>query len=105
MAPFDERFRRELSAVANARQLQSEQYQRLDFAGKVDFWSGHLHQLMRNQVESGLDEYKIYSRAWYEGVKKYEPRFDDIMTEVFQKKWKNYWDESEYKRRISSDVS
>ena len=82
------------------KELTSGQYKFLSFKKKVEYWSGKLHGQMRNQVEACLDEYSIYTPEWYITVKKYEPKFDDIMDIVFREKWGDYWDKNEYLKRI-----
>lgn len=82
--------------------LRDEIYPNYTFQEKVSFWSGQLHRQMRWQVESGLDPYIIYSPEWYQSTKEFEPDFDKIMDEVFDKKWGTGadWSKEEYLKRI-----
>ncbi len=79
-----------------------EKYLNYTFQEKVSFWSGELHQSMRWSVEDGEDPYSIYTLEWYKSTKEFEPDFDKIMDEVFEKKWGTGadWSKEEYLKRI-----
>ncbi len=82
--------------------LRYEIYPNYTFQEKVSFWSGELHQSMRWSVEDGEDAYSIYTPEWYKSTKEFEPDFDKIMDEVFEKKWGTGadWSKEEYLKRI-----
>lgn len=82
------------------KELTSREYKSLNFKNKVEYWSGNLHGIMRNQVESCLDEYAIFTVEWYKIVKEYEPEFDNIMNTVFAENWRGHWDKNEYLKRV-----
>ncbi len=80
--------------------LNNQTYNNQTFDEKVKYWSGRFHQQMRWQGESGLDEYAIFSPEWYESTSKFEPDFDKIMDEVFEKYLGTVWSKYEFLKRI-----
>lgn len=74
-------------------------YLKKSYEERVKHWAS-LHQGMRWQVESGLDEYIGFSKKWLEEIKEYEPDIESILEVVFEKHWKGYWDINEIKRRL-----
>lgn len=82
--------------------LNKQSYINKQFTDKVTYWSGRLHQQMRWQAESGLDPYSIYTANWYQSTKEFEPDFDKIMDEVFEKYWDTGtdWSKEKYLQRI-----
>ena len=79
------------------------EYVNYTFGQKVNFWGSSLHEQMRRQVESGLNEYDIYSIHWYQAVIKLEPQFDLILEQVFKSPVWEEWDKDEIVRRIKKD--
>ena len=74
------------------REKEIKQYQVKSYDAKVKFWSGNLHQQMRWNGESGLDEYAVFSKEWLEEAKKIEPKIEQILEDVVKRYWRNYWD-------------
>ncbi|MCI4669208.1 MAG: hypothetical protein MRZ79_13820 [Bacteroidia bacterium] len=68
---------------------------------RVRYWSGQLHQQMRWNGESGLDEYAIFTKNWLEEVRKFEPNIESILEQVFSKFFKGYWDIEEIRSRLN----
>ena len=77
-------------------------YPALSFDERVKHWSGVRFRQMRGQKESGLDPYAIYTKEWYQNVKRNEPDFDKIMNVVFSQYWKDAWSREEYLKRINA---
>ncbi|AFM05422.1 hypothetical protein Fleli_3082 [Bernardetia litoralis DSM 6794] len=71
--------------------MTKEEYETLNQEEKVKYWSGTLHQEMRWNVESGINAYDVFSKEWLEEVKPIEPNIEEILKEVIEKHWKNYW--------------
>jgi len=55
------------------------------FAARVAYWSGQIHRHMRNQSESGLDEYGGFTPEWYEHGKSVDRNFDKILRTIVQR--------------------
>lgn len=51
---------------------------------KVKYWSGSLHQQMRWNGESGLDEMAVFSVYDYQEWKKKEPKIDELLPEILK---------------------
>lgn len=75
-------------------------YQKKTYSEKLKFWSGNLHQQMRWNGESGYDEYAVFSKKWLESTKKIEPLIEQILDDVIEKYWRNYWDENKIKEAL-----
>ena len=67
---------------------------------KIAFWETSLNKQMRRQVESGFDEYAIFSVDWYQAIKRLEPGIDSIMAQVFDSPGFSGWEKEEYLKRI-----
>jgi len=89
---------REESEIQKEKAL--EQYLNKSYEDRVKYWSGSLHQQMRWNGESGVDEYAVFSKAWLSEVKKYEPRIEEILDDVMDKYWKNYWSLNKIKEAL-----
>jgi len=77
------------------------EYQKKPYKEKVKFWSGTLHQQMRWNGESGLDEYAVFSKEWLEKTKKIEPLIEEILEDVIEKYWKTYWNAKKIKEALT----
>ena len=88
----------------NMHDLGIPGYENYSFDEKVIYWCEELNKRMRNQVESGLDEYAIFSPIWHRTMKRLEPDFDLIIIHVFKKfsfySWE--WKKVEYLKRIQT---
>lgn len=71
--------------------MTKEKYKTLNQEERITYWSGTLHQEMRWNVESGIDAYDIFSKEWLEEVRTIEPNIEQVLKEVIEKYWKNYW--------------
>ncbi len=71
--------------------MTKEEYKTLNREERIDYWSGSLHQEMRWNAESGFDEYMVFSKKWLEEVQTIEPNIEELLKEIIEKKWKNYW--------------
>lgn len=58
---------REESEIQKAKSLQK--YLEKDYDERVKYWAGNLGRQMRWNVESGFDEYAVFSKPWLEEVK------------------------------------
>lgn len=87
----------------NMQNLGYPNYENCNFNEKVNLWCEELNKSMRNQAESGLDEYSIFKPIWYHTMKRLEPDFDLIIDKVFEKfslyNWE--WNKGEYLKRIN----
>ena len=79
-----------------------KEYQQMSYEERVRYWSGALHQQMRWNVESGVDEYGFYSKKWLEQTKEMEPQIESILEDVFKIYWKNYWDIKKIRKALES---
>lgn len=95
-----EKFRKLNKEKSIKTELTSPRYQLLSLDEKISYWAGGLHTIMRNQVESGFDEYSIFTVDWYNNIKKHEPDFEHILSVVFSEKLGNHWSKSEVLKRI-----
>ena len=75
-------------------------YLKKDYEERVKYWSGNLHQQMRWNGESSLDEYAVFSKDWLNKVKKHEPNIENMLEDVFNKYWKGYWNIKEIRERL-----
>ena len=75
-------------------------YLKKNYEERVKYWSGNLHQQMRWNGESSLDEYAIFSKKWLEEVKQHEPNIERMLEDVFEKYWKGYWNINEIRKRL-----
>lgn len=87
----------------NMQEVDFPNYHTLSFDDKVNFWCEDLNLTMRNQAESGFDEYLVFKPIWYKTMKRLEPDFDLIIDKVFEKfklyQWE--WSKEEYLKRIN----
>ena len=63
----------------------TEEYPSKDKEGKISFWCGYLHQSIRWNVESGIDELAVFSKNEYDFFKSKDPNFDDLLPQIIQK--------------------
>ncbi|WP_046743442.1 hypothetical protein [Kordia zhangzhouensis] len=73
-----------------------EEYQKMSYQKKVNYWLTTIHQEMRSQGEALGDEYSEFSKEWYETNKNIEPNFDSIFKEAienisFEFNWNEYY--------------
>jgi len=87
----------------NEQQKEAFQaYLKPTYDEKVAYWSGQLHPDMRWNGESGVDEYDVFSKEWLTSTRELEPQIDRILEDVFETKWKGYWDVEEIRRRLEN---
>jgi hypothetical protein len=77
-----------------------EEYQKMPYPHKLKFWSGNLHQQMRWNGESGVDEYAVFSKAWLEKTLEFEPQIETIIEDIIKLYWKNYWDADKIRKAL-----
>lgn len=82
--------------------MNKEEYKTLSQEDKLKYWSGTLHQEMRWNVESGIDAYAIFSKEWLQKIKIFEPNIEELLKEVIEKYWKNYWNEQKIWRALET---
>lgn len=68
---------------------------------RIRYWAGTLRQQMRFQAESGLDEYAMFNKGWYEWVKGKEPDFDTVIETAFKNYLSPDWSYEEFLKRIA----
>ncbi|GEM_PF-3087786 len=59
-----------------------EEYIKMNFEEKIKYWSSRFHRQMRWNIESGVDEMAVFSKADYETRKKYEPEIDELLPHI-----------------------
>lgn len=76
-------------------------YPKYTFDERIRYWAGTLRQQMRFQAESGLDEYAMFNKGWYEWVKGKEPDFDTVIETAFKNYLSPDWSYEEFLKRIA----
>jgi len=83
---MDEKYRKRIEAYDLAKQkFWSDEYPKKTLDQKVNFWAGSLHQQMRWNGESGLDEMAVFSKEDYILWKKREPNIDRLLPDIISK--------------------
>ena len=77
------------------KQFWSEIYPVKSSEEKEKYWISEIYDTMRKNGEEHADEYKTFSKQWYETVKSYEPNFDQILEKIAKRvdsdfDWKKY---------------
>lgn len=75
-------------------------YPKLDWEGRVKYWIGSIHTMMRRNGESSNDEYRPFGKESYLEWKKSEPKIDKILG-MLKDRLQDF-DEAEMWRRIRS---
>jgi hypothetical protein len=78
------------------------EYLAKSYEDRVKYWAGTLHQEMRWNGESGLDEYAVFSKAWLDEVKTIEPQIEEMLDEAIEKYWRNYWNAAKIKAALKT---
>ena len=95
------KYYRKQEAHFRAKQTEiAPNYDQKNFNEKVDFWAGRMNQGMRWQADSGLDPYAGYSAEWRENILCFEPNFDTIIEEAFERFLSWEWNHEEYLNRV-----
>ncbi len=66
---------------------------------KIQFWAGSLFKSMRNQEESGLKVYAIYSKEWLKDTLIKEPNFLRMLPSIYNT-WGGMFDSGKVDRII-----
>lgn len=60
-----------------------EEYPNRSIEEKLKFWGGSLFRSMREQEESGLNPYTIYSERWLKETLEKEPQFMEMLPSIY----------------------
>ena len=60
-----------------------EEYPYLPTEEKIKIWAGGMYRAMREQGESGLNEYVIYSENWLRETLEQEPNFISMLPAIY----------------------
>ena len=79
-----------LEALQNGTKTQGntiweKEYAQMSFEEKVTYWSASIHQQMRWNNESGVDEMGVFSKQDYDYWKSQEPDIDLLLPHIIQK--------------------
>lgn len=69
--------------IDNENIFKKDKYPLFSDEEKISYWGAGLHRGMRWQAESGYDEYAIYTQHWLEGVLAQEPRFMELLPNIY----------------------
>ena len=67
------------------KSIWEKDYNKLNFDEKVNYWSANIHQQMRWNNESGVDEMAVFSKKDYEHWESQEPNIDELLPHIIQK--------------------
>jgi hypothetical protein len=76
-----------------------EEYPELSKEERVKMWAGNLYRNMREQLESGLNPYEIYTKNMLKDTLEKEPNFIEMLPEIYSI-WAEMFDSDKIDRKI-----